>query len=95
MQVWWDGYDKFYEGHKEVQDTIVSWQVFWNSKGVIHVDFLPHGVTVNAQYYSNLLHNDVHQVIQKNGLGKCQRSSYDNTGPRMENFTKATLATMD
>jgi hypothetical protein len=43
--------------------------VFWNSKGVIHVDFLPHGVTINAQYYSNLLHNDVHQAIYNKLLG--------------------------
>jgi hypothetical protein len=39
--------------------------VFWDSEGVIHVDFLPHGGTMNAQYYSNLLHNDVPQVIWK------------------------------
>jgi hypothetical protein len=38
--------------------------LFWDS-GVIYVDFLPHGVTINAQYYSNLLHSDVHQVIWK------------------------------
>jgi hypothetical protein len=29
--------------------------VFWDSEGVIHVDFLPHGATINAQCYSNLL----------------------------------------
>jgi hypothetical protein len=41
-----------------------SWaSVFWDSKGAIHTDFLPYGVTINAQYYNNLLHNDVHQVI--------------------------------
>jgi hypothetical protein len=28
--------------------------------GVIHIDFLPHSVTVNALYYSNLFLNDVH-----------------------------------
>jgi hypothetical protein len=39
--------------------------VFWDSEGVIHVDFLPHGATINAQCYSNLLWNDVHQVFQK------------------------------
>jgi hypothetical protein len=39
--------------------------VFWDSGGVIHVDFLPHGVTINAQYYINLLHNDVQQAILK------------------------------
>jgi hypothetical protein len=39
--------------------------VFWDSEGVIYVDFLPHGVKINAQYYSNLFCNDVHQVNQK------------------------------
>jgi hypothetical protein len=38
--------------------------VFWDSEGVIH-DFLPHGATMNAQNYSNLLCNNVHQVIWK------------------------------
>jgi hypothetical protein len=70
----------FSEGHKEVQDTTVRWQdhgMFWDSEGVIHVHFLPHGVTINAQYKSNVLHNDVHRVIQKKKPGKCQRiSSY-------------------
>jgi hypothetical protein len=34
--------------------------VSWDSEGVIRIDFLPHGVTLNAQYYSNLLCSDVH-----------------------------------
>jgi hypothetical protein len=37
--------------------------MLWNSEGVIHVDFLLHGATVNAQYYVNLLRSDVHQKI--------------------------------
>jgi hypothetical protein len=28
-------------------------------------DFLPHGIKINAQYYINLLHNDVQQVTVK------------------------------
>jgi hypothetical protein len=43
-----------------------SWQLFWDSEWVSHFDFLPHGITTKAQYYSNLLHNEVHHVIQKN-----------------------------
>jgi hypothetical protein len=35
--------------------------VFWDAE-VIHVNFLPHGITINAQYYNNSLCNDVHQV---------------------------------
>jgi hypothetical protein len=40
---------------------------------VIHVDFLPHGVTVNAQYYRNFLRSDVHQAIQKKRPGKLSK----------------------
>jgi hypothetical protein len=39
--------------------------VFWDSEGVVHVNFLSHGVKISAQYYSNLFRNDVHQVNQK------------------------------
>jgi hypothetical protein len=42
--------------------------VFQVSEGMINVNFLPHGVTVNAQYYSNLLPN-VRQAIQRRTLG--------------------------
>jgi hypothetical protein len=31
---------------------------------------LPHGRTINEQYYRNLLWNDVHQEIHKKRLGK-------------------------
>jgi hypothetical protein len=29
--------------------------VFWDSKGIIHLDFLTSQKTINAQYYSTLL----------------------------------------
>jgi hypothetical protein len=35
--------------------------MFWDSEEVIHVDFLPNGVTINAQYYRNLLRNGVRE----------------------------------
>jgi hypothetical protein len=44
--------------------------VCWYSKGLIHVNFLPHGITINEQYYKNLLWNDVHQEILKKRPGK-------------------------
>jgi hypothetical protein len=59
--------------------------------------FLPHGVTINAQYYSNLLCKDVHQVIQKKKLGKLSKKIillHDNVCPHMANLTKVTVATM-
>jgi hypothetical protein len=43
--------------------------MFWDSEGVIHVGFLPHGETINAPHYSSLLGINVHQVIWMN----CQR----------------------
>jgi hypothetical protein len=72
--------------------------VFWDSEGVIHVDFLSHGVTINAQYYSNLLCNDVCQVIQKKKPGKLSKKIillHDNARPHMANLTRVTLATME
>jgi hypothetical protein len=68
---------------QKIQDVTVS-QMFLNSEGVIHVDFLPHGVTVNAQNHSNLLHNDMHQVIWKKRHRKLSKKIvllHDNTHP--------------
>jgi hypothetical protein len=44
---------------------LASVDVVWDSEGVMHIGFLSHGVTIIAQYYSNLLHSDVHHVIWK------------------------------
>lgn len=43
------------------QDTaaMVMAGVSWDSEGVIHTDFLPLDVTINAQYCSNMDHRDV------------------------------------
>jgi hypothetical protein len=50
--------------------------VFWDSEEVIHVDFHPRDITVNAQYYSNLLRSNVHQAIwEKEDLRSCHRRS--------------------
>jgi hypothetical protein len=64
---------------------------------VIHVDSLSHDVTINVQYYSKLLHNDVHQVIQKKRPGKVSEIIillHDNARLHMENLMKLTLATI-
>jgi hypothetical protein len=64
----WNSVTKYLH-HQTIWDTAVSWQdhesVFWDFERVIHVDFLPHDVTIHAQYYSNFLCNDVHQAIPK------------------------------
>jgi len=42
--------------------------VFWDKRGVIHVDFLPSGATINSEYYCRVL-NDVNARLQKrNGM---------------------------
>lgn len=43
----------------------ITASVFWDSGGVIYVDFLPHSVAINVHYYSNLLLSEVHQVMWK------------------------------
>ena len=29
--------------------------IFWDQNGILHVDYLPKGQTINAEYYSSLL----------------------------------------
>jgi hypothetical protein len=52
-----DWYSEFSEGRKEVSTqpsaARIMAGVFWDSEGVIYVDFLPLCVTINARYYSN------------------------------------------
>jgi hypothetical protein len=63
--------------------------VFWDSEGVIHVDFLPPHATVNAQYYSNLLLNDVHAAISKKRPGKLSKGIillHNNAHPHTANL---------
>ena len=38
--------------------------VFWEKRGVIHVDFLPRGATINSEYYCRVL-SDVHMRLRK------------------------------
>jgi hypothetical protein len=38
--------------------------VFWDSKGIIHLDFLTSQKTINAQYYSTLLNEKVKPAIR-------------------------------
>ncbi|XP_067687143.1 histone-lysine N-methyltransferase SETMAR-like [Haliotis asinina] len=52
---------------KKVMATILG-----DSKGVIHIDYLPHGTTMNGEYYANLL-KQVRQSIKENRRGKIRR----------------------
>jgi hypothetical protein len=38
--------------------------VFWDSKGIIRLDFLTGQKTINAQYYSTLLNEKVKSAIR-------------------------------
>jgi hypothetical protein len=53
--------------------------VFLDSEGVTHFDFLPRGATINA----NLLHSVVHKQIRKERPGKISKFFllHDNTRP--------------
>ena len=42
--------------------------VFWDKRGVIHVDFLPRGATINSEYYGHVL-SDVHMRLRKKRPG--------------------------
>jgi len=52
--------------------------IFWDCKGVLHVDFLTEHHTINAEYYSARPSKDSHQEQEKKGAnisvispGKC------------------------
>jgi hypothetical protein len=67
--------------------------VFWDSKGIIHLDFLTGQETINAQYYSTLLNEKVKPVICSKRR-KRQNSVFflqDNARPHTVTLTMATL----
>jgi histone-lysine N-methyltransferase SETMAR len=44
--------------------------VFWDEDGVIHIDYLDKGATINAAYYSALLKNEVRPALRRKRPGK-------------------------
>lgn len=60
-----DWCSKFSEGHIGALNVPHAHFHPTDTEGVMHVDFHPHGIIVNAQYYSNLFCSDVHQMIWK------------------------------
>jgi hypothetical protein len=65
---------------------------------VIHVDFHPRGATINARYYSDLLHNDVHQAVRKKKPTEPLKKivlMHDMDCSHTANFREVTLTTMD
>jgi hypothetical protein len=91
-------YSKFFEGQKNAGQPSageIMASVFCDS-GVIHVDFPPHGITITAQYYSNLLNNYLHQGIQKKRRGKLSEiiQLHDSAHSHTANLTNMTFATV-
>jgi hypothetical protein len=74
-----DWYIKFPEGRKEVETHLPAGKIMeiilWASEGVILVDFLPNGVTINTQYYDSSLCSNMQHIIWKKRPGKCKRKS--------------------
>jgi transposase len=67
--------------------------VFWDSKDIIHLDFLTGQKTINAQYYSTLLNEKVKPTIRSKRR-KRQDSVFflqDNALPQTAALTMATL----
>jgi histone-lysine N-methyltransferase SETMAR len=67
--------------------------VFWDSKGIIHLDFLTGQKTINAQYYSTLLNEKVKLAIRSKRR-KRQYSVFflqDNAHPHTAALTMVTL----
>jgi hypothetical protein len=82
---------------KKFKTQLSAGKCVWDSEGVIHVDFLQHDVTVNAQYYSKLLHNDMHQAVRMKRPGKLSKIIillHDSTYPHMSNLMNVTVAAM-
>ena len=46
--------------------------VFWDAEGVIHIDYLPRGTTMNMAYYANLL-VELRESIKQKRRGKLRR----------------------
>jgi hypothetical protein len=54
--------------------------VIWDSKGIIHLNFLTGQKTINAQYYSTLLNEKVKSAIRsKRKKGRIQFASFRTT----------------
>lgn len=68
--------------------------VFWDCEGIILVDYLPKGTTINAEYYSDLLSGPLRQALTKYRPGKLHARpllQQDNARPHTARRTRAVL----
>lgn len=64
--------------------------VFWDSRGIIMIDYLPKGETINAQYYSRLLQGPLRDALKEKRPGKLHSRpllQHDNARPHTANLT--------
>ncbi|GBP39474.1 hypothetical protein EVAR_23825_1 [Eumeta japonica] len=47
---------------------------FWDSEGVLLIDYLPKGTTMNGQYYANLL-AQAREQSYRSDVGSCRASA--------------------
>ncbi len=44
--------------------------IFWDASGILLVDYLEQGVTINSRYYSALLTDQIRETLSKKRPGK-------------------------
>mgnify|MGYP003546937451 CR=1 FL=1 len=68
--------------------------VFWDCDGIIHIDYLPKGVTINSAYYTNLLDKDLRKALKNKRRGKLSSIpllQQDNARPHTAKLTVSTV----
>ena len=67
--------------------------VFWDSEGILLIQWLPQGRTINSQYYCEVL-SDLREAIKKERRGKLTRGVlllHDNARPHTSRETQAKI----
>ena len=82
----------------ESKDDTVSGKVmatvFWDGSGVILIDYLQKGATINSAYYANLLKNDLREALRRKRPGKLTKVPillHDNASSHTANHTQDVL----
>lgn len=68
--------------------------VFWDCDGIILIDYLPKGETINSAYYSDLLLGPLIKALQEKRPGKLESRlllQHDNARPHTAQATKDTI----
>ena len=71
--------------------------VFWDMEGLIFVDYLDKGKTINSQYFCKLLNGDLRQHLKNRRRGKLSSKpilQMDNATPHTASSTKELLANL-